>query len=44
MKITENENGYSASERQYLLYRFFLEHSNREQVVEPKQIEDFLAS
>lgn len=27
MRITENENGFSPSERQYLLYRFLLEHT-----------------
>ena len=30
MKITENERAISTAERQYLLYRFLLENSNKD--------------
>ena len=29
MEITQNDRGYSLSERQYLIYRFLLENSNK---------------
>ena len=29
MEITQNDRGYSPSERQYLIYRFLLESSNK---------------
>lgn len=35
MRITENENGFSPSERQFLLYRYLLEHTNSEKVATP---------
>ena len=44
MKITENENGFSPSERQYLIYRFLLENTNKETVATPKAIRDYLES
>ena len=42
MKITENENGYTAAERQYLIYRFLVENSNKDHVVTKKQLIDHL--
>ncbi len=42
MKITENERAISTAERQYLLYRFLLENSNKDNVVSAKRINDFL--
>lgn len=42
MRITENENGFSPSERQYLLYRYLLEHTNREKVATPAEIKKYL--
>ena len=42
MRITENENGFSPSERQYLLFRFLLEHTNRDKVATPAEIRNFL--
>jgi hypothetical protein len=42
MKITENENGYTAAERQYLIYRFLVENSNKDHVVTKRQIIDYL--
>ena len=42
MKITENERAISTAERQYLLYRFLLENSNKDHVVSAKRINDFL--
>lgn len=37
MRITENENGFSPSERQFLLYRFLLEHTNRDRAVKKRE-------
>ena len=42
MKMLENENGLSSSERRFLLYRYLLEHTNREHVATPKAIRDYL--
>ena len=42
MRITENENGFSPSERQYLLYRYLLEHTNGEKVATPAEIKKYL--
>ena len=42
MRITENENGFSPSERQYLLYRYLVEHTNREKVATPAEIKKYL--
>lgn len=42
MRITENENGFSPSERQFLLYRYLLEHTNSEKVATPAEIRNFL--
>ena len=42
MRITENENGYTAAERQYLIYRFLVENSNKDHVVTKQQIIDYL--
>ncbi len=42
MRITENENGYTAGERQALIYRFLLENSNKEHIVSKQQIIDYL--
>ena len=42
MKITENERAISTAERQYLLYRFLLENSNKDNVISAKRINDFL--
>lgn len=42
MRITENENGFSPSERQFLLYRFLLEHTKREKVATPADIKTYL--
>ena len=42
MRITENENGFSPSERQYLLYRYLEEHTNREKVATPAEIKKYL--
>lgn len=44
MEITQNDRGYSPSERQYLIYRFLLENSNKDRVATPKQIRDYLQS
>lgn len=42
MRITENENGFSPSERQYLLYRYLLENTNSESVATPAEIKKYL--
>ena len=44
MRITENENGFSPSERQFLIYRYLLENTNKETVATPKAIRDYLES
>lgn len=42
MRITENENGFSPSERQYLLFRYLLENTNSERVATPAEIKKYL--
>ena len=42
MRITENENGFSPSVRQFLLYRYLLEHTNSEKVATPAEIKKHL--
>ena len=42
MRITENENGYTAAERQYLIYRYLLENSNKDHIITKQQIIDYL--
>ena len=42
MRIKENKNGYSISERQRLIYQFLLQNSNREKAVSRKRILDYL--
>ena len=42
MRITENENGYTAAERQYLIYRYLLENSDKDHVITKQQIIDYL--
>lgn len=44
MEMLENENGLSSSERRYLLYRYLLEHTNKEHVATPKEIREYLES
>lgn len=37
MRIPENENGFSPSERLFLLYRHLLEHTNSEKAATPAE-------
>lgn len=44
MRITENENSYTTAERQYLVYRFLLENSDKDHVITKQQIIDYLST
>lgn len=43
-RVTKNEQFYSSGERQYLLYKFFIENTRKGQVVKRKEIFDYLSS
>lgn len=43
MRISENRSGLTPSGRQFLLYRYLLEHSSKDRVVKPAELIDLLA-
>lgn len=42
MKIKVNDYLYTPSQRQFLLYRYFLEHANKDSIVKTSELIDFL--